>query len=195
MDNGDMIKHLGMRIRHFRMKKKITLKELAAQIGVTPSLLSQVETGKASPSLGTLKALADAFSTPIGMLFEMKKPKAQSPLIRKGTFKQVITGGDIVYSLVSSGGDDLEVFIEDFPPNSETGETPYSHDGVECTYILEGELCVEIDGVEYTVKQGDSICFESFRPHRMINMSENPVKAISSTNSPWVFNGGDRHSG
>lgn len=194
MEIEEMVAHLGMRIRHFRSKKKITLRELAERIGVTPSLLSQVETGKAAPSLGTLKALADEFGTPIGMLFEVNNPETPSPLLKKGTFKRVKTGGDIVYSLLSSGGDDLEVFLDDFPPNAETGETPYSHDGVECTYLLEGELCVEVEGVEYRMEQGDSICFESYRPHRMINRSGKTAKAISSTNSPWVFKGGDRHS-
>ena len=55
----ELVANLGKKLRHYRTKKDITLKELAGQIGVTPSLLSQIENGKAAPSLGTLKAIAD----------------------------------------------------------------------------------------------------------------------------------------
>jgi transcriptional regulator with XRE-family HTH domain len=183
----ELIANLGKKLRYYRTKKDITLKALAESIGVTPSLLSQIEHGKAAPSIGTLKALADVFEVPIGILFEMSSKPAVSPHVKKNTFKRIMTEGNILHSLLSPGCEDLEVFLNDFPPGAMTGEKPYSHDGVECGYLLEGQLSVEVEGKEYVLEEGDSVILESFRPHRVVNKSDKPAKAVWVESVPWVF--------
>ncbi|HEY1405506.1 MAG TPA: helix-turn-helix domain-containing protein, partial [Spirochaetota bacterium] len=145
----EMVLNLGRKIRYYRNKQTLTLKELAERIGVTPSLLSQIEHGKASPSLSTLKSIADVFEIPVGILFEMNSRPSPSPLVKKNTFKKIMTEGNVMHSLLSPGYDDVEVFINEFPPNATTGDSPYSHEGIECGYLLKGTLIIEVDGIEY----------------------------------------------
>ncbi|MGH2891418.1 MAG: helix-turn-helix domain-containing protein [Solirubrobacteraceae bacterium] len=48
---------VGRRVRDERLRQKIGVRELARRVGVSASLISQVELGKASPSVGTLYAI------------------------------------------------------------------------------------------------------------------------------------------
>lgn len=60
---------LGVRLRAEREKKGIALRELARRISVSPSLISQIERGLATPSVGTLYALASALGIELDTLF------------------------------------------------------------------------------------------------------------------------------
>ena len=136
----EIIINLGKKIKNHRESKKITLKELAAKTSVTPSLLSQIENGKAAPSLTTLKSIADDFEIPIGILFETRTKNVQSPVIRKNSHKKILAEGNIRHFLLSQGLDDFEFLMIEFPPASNTGVEPYSHEGSECAYLVKGEL-------------------------------------------------------
>ncbi len=56
---------------------------------------------------------------------------------------------------------------------------PYSHKGEECTYVIEGKLDVEVDGVIYHLKEGDSIWHKSKKLHKWENNSDKIAKVIS----------------
>ena len=66
----DPIAYLGPRLKEIRMKTGISLRELARQLNVSPSFISQLENGKSQPSVATLYALAKLFSVPVDVLFE-----------------------------------------------------------------------------------------------------------------------------
>lgn len=183
----DLVVNLGRKIRYYRTKKEITLKELAQRVGVTPSLLSQIEHGKASPSLGTLRSVANVFDIPVGILFEMNSRPSYSPLVKKNTFKKMMTEGNIIHSLLSPGIEDIEMFINEFPVGATTGDVPYSHDGIECGYLLKGTLIVEIENIEYKMEEGDSIVFDSYRPHKVTNKGTTNAIAVWVESVPWVF--------
>jgi len=51
---------IGQKIRSLRLDQGMTLKELAAKAGITPSMLSQIESGQANPSLMTIRLLSKA---------------------------------------------------------------------------------------------------------------------------------------
>ena len=55
-------------IRAWREYKQIKVKELAKRAGITPSYLSQIETGKRNPTIDTLKAIAEALGIDVEML-------------------------------------------------------------------------------------------------------------------------------
>jgi len=55
-------------IRAWREYKQIKVKELANRAGITPSYLSQIETGKRNPTIDTLKAIAQALGIDVEML-------------------------------------------------------------------------------------------------------------------------------
>ena len=60
---GDSLDRLGARIRHHRRQLGLTLVEVADQAGISQPFLSQIERGKAAPSMSTLEGLAHALGT------------------------------------------------------------------------------------------------------------------------------------
>ena len=74
---------LGSRIQEFRRTNGLTIKDVAIMVGVTPSLISQIENDKANPSISTLSAIADALNINIRSLFEDDPAETDvSPVVR-----------------------------------------------------------------------------------------------------------------
>ncbi len=183
-----LIVNIGRKIQYFRKKNDITLKELAEKIHATPSLISQIEHGKANPSLATLKAIADVFNVPIGLFFENEiKRTEHSPVIRKNAHRRMLTDGNVSYTLLNPDSSEMEVILIEFPPNASTGEEYYHHDGYEVGYIIKGELTVVLDDNEYNLQQGDSIAFKSLRLHKIKNDSSQTTIALWVNLVPWIF--------
>jgi len=73
---------LGQRIRHVRQAAGLTLEELSARVGVTPSQLSLVETGKREAKIGLLSQLARAFDVEVAELLDESPPTERARLER-----------------------------------------------------------------------------------------------------------------
>src|SRR5262252_6205837 len=71
-------KDLGMRLRQARERKGFTVRGLARYVGVSPSLVSQVERGRVMPSVGTLYAIANQLELVVDDLFrDAGAPRAE----------------------------------------------------------------------------------------------------------------------
>jgi len=55
---------VGPRLRAYREQRGLSLRELARRLGVSPSAISQIETGKSRPSVSTLYSIVSAFWAP-----------------------------------------------------------------------------------------------------------------------------------
>lgn len=64
--------NLGSRLKHNRLKSGLTLRELARQVNVSPSFISQIENGKSQPSVATLYAFSQLLNVSVDDLFEGK---------------------------------------------------------------------------------------------------------------------------
>ena len=78
-----MMDLMGKRIKKKRESFGFLIKDLSAQIGVTSSLISQIEKGKAYPSIVTLKKIANALQTTVGELIGEHENLSQKPLLKK----------------------------------------------------------------------------------------------------------------
>ena len=68
------VANLGAQLRRVRLDAKLSAREVARQLEVSPSFISQIETGKSQPSVATLYALAQLFAISIDELFEAEHP-------------------------------------------------------------------------------------------------------------------------
>jgi DNA-binding XRE family transcriptional regulator/quercetin dioxygenase-like cupin family protein len=78
-----------------------------------------------------------------------------------------------------------ELIYNEYDPGAGTGVGLYSHPGVECGLILSGELVVQIKDEVYTLKEGDSITFNSSDPHSKNNFSDVMCTCIWANTPPW----------
>src|SRR4051794_39946776 len=65
----DSVSGLGARLRHARQKSGMSLRELARQLGVSASFVSQLENGKSQPSVATLYSITQLLGLSIDELF------------------------------------------------------------------------------------------------------------------------------
>ena len=78
-------------------------------------------------------------------------------------------------ALAEQGAEFLEI---NYAPGAMSGASMSHHEGREFGLILEGEFVVELGFESYTLQEGDSIIFESTVPHRLINKSNRPMRAV-----------------
>ena len=78
-DSGDHAHTLGSRLRQARLQANLSLREMARQLGVSASFVSQLENGKSQPSVATLYSLAQLLGVSMDRLFENQEPPATAP--------------------------------------------------------------------------------------------------------------------
>lgn len=187
------MKDLAQQIRRMRKARGWTLEELSARSGLSVGFLSQLERGLNSPSISSLKAIADALGTSITNFFSI--PTNVSTIIRAGDVKRFrIDGSGIVYSILSGPLDDksIEPLLVELPPHYE-GPPAFAHQGEEFGYVLEGALTMIIQEEEYQLNPGDSIHFIARVPHTWRNKGSKPVKAIWIVTPRLISTGGGDH--
>ncbi len=184
---GSMDTQVGSKIKVRRTKLKLTLQALADEVGVTASFLSQVEKGKASPSLATLKKIADALSTTIATLVDTNGQKPVSPVVRfteRRTMKDPEINIVTQFLAAAETWKMMEPMIFTYLSRSEPTDQRYKHAGDEFALVLTGELKIILDDREYVLKQGDSIYFHSGFPHVFLNAIDGKTEVLSINTPP-----------
>jgi transcriptional regulator with XRE-family HTH domain len=185
---GDM----GDRLREARRARGLSLRALAERLGVSPSLISQVETGRAKPSVSTLYAIASELGISLDELLfiDARRPATgggseqllpRDPVQRAGSRKAIRLASGVVWQRLTTESipnvDFLEVTYEVGGASSPADEFQ-RHGGQEWGYILSGRLGVTIGFDDYELGPGDAIAFDSTTPHRLYNAGSQPVHGI-----------------
>lgn len=167
---------LGARIRALRLSGRRSLRAVAADAGVTESFLSRVERGIASPSIATLRRIAEALGSTIGGLFE--GPASNGRVVRAGERRQLVDTKRKwkEFLLTPRDSKQFQVILSFIEPHTGTGPKPYSHDSdQECVIVLKGRMEFWVADEYYELGEGDSLVFESRLPHR--NRNPGPKRA------------------
>lgn len=175
---------LGETIRRIRAEKNMSLRELADKTDLTPSFLSQVERDLAEPSITSLRKIADALGVPIFyFLLDNEKP---SPVVRKNERKTLkMPQSHLMYELLVPNLDrSMEVWMGRLEPGAVSCETPLSHQGEECLFVLQGLMEVQLGEEIYVLEEGDTIYYFGAVPHQLKNIGEGELVFISAITPP-----------
>jgi len=175
------MKIVGVNIKRLREEQDLTLRVLAKKLGISASFLSQVESGKASPSLSTLKSISDALSTTIGNLIGEAQKLEDNPVVRSSERKHVqeASKGINLYLLTSRDPNkQMEPLLFKLKEGATSGERSYKHFGQEFVMVLRGVIEVTLNDISYILKKGDSIYFNSSVPHAFKNMGKEEAEAV-----------------
>jgi len=183
--------NFGEKIRKIREKKKKTLKEVAGEIGVSESLISQIETNKVSPAIDTLLKLIDILDIDLEYIFGDFKKSKKVNIIRKDERNKIIMH-DVVYEQISKtvGNDEehgIEAYYLEIKPGGEKGSKEYGHKGKELGIIIKGRGEFRIGNKTYLMEEGDSISFASDLPHVLKNIGDGELKAFWVITPPKMF--------
>jgi len=181
--------NLGTRIRELRKSNHLTLKAIADYAGVTTSLVSQLERGRANPSLSVLSLIANCLKVGVGSLLESGEGgNKNSPVLHKGNRKTLVTEGSAKFQLLSKHYDlKCEFVLNEWKAGTSTGKEKVRHEGVECGLVLQGKLKLELGEECYTLGPGDSITYPSTTPHRLSNPGRQTTVAVWVNSDPWLF--------
>jgi transcriptional regulator with XRE-family HTH domain len=189
---------VGQRLRSERERHGVSLRELARRLEISPSALSQIETGRSRPSVGTLYAIVSELDMSLDELFGSQRTAASAARAAEAAGGSEETAATLVQRRDTRKGIELESGVrwERLTPTAEQeadflyvvyevggassrGGTHMRHMGREYGLVLSGRLRVTIGfDEEHELGPGDSIAFESSRPHRLENAGAEPVEAI-----------------
>ncbi|WP_051821229.1 helix-turn-helix domain-containing protein [Streptomyces sp. NRRL F-5065] len=186
MDHNDP-SAVGRTIRSLRIQRGITMVQLGKRAGISQSYLSEIETGKASPSLTTLFALAEQLGmTPAGLL----RPSVQEDeivVVRAGEAADVYpvsdTTGDVHFRAVLRQGPlSMSEFVAS-PGDDLTGD--FSHSGYEVIYVAHGSLVVTLSGHDpVSLGVGDTMSYPGELPHSWEIAGTEPVRVFQVLDTP-----------
>lgn len=179
VDADETVAFIGNRIRLLRADRNLTLQALADETGLSSSMLSLVERGKTSPSIGTLVAIASALGAHMSDLFDNRAGKQRDPVIRLEDQPVFVTAENVKRRIVRTDDDrGIELVFNEYEPGTGSGSGLVHHSGHEYGVLLEGTLTVEVDGARYELETGDSISYDSKLPHRIQNNGRGHARAV-----------------
>jgi transcriptional regulator with XRE-family HTH domain len=179
------------RLRAERERRGISLRELARRLDISPSAISQIETGRARPSVATLWAIV----TELGMsLDDLFAPEADDAPPRPSTLPVVtaearealqLATGVRWERMTASADPDVDFIwvVYDVGGSSSPDDGFIRHAGREYGLVLSGRLEVTVGFERSILGPGDSISFDSTTPHRLRNAGDEPVTSV------WVVVG------
>ncbi len=188
--------HIGPRLRAQREQMGLSLREVARRIGVSASLISQIERDKVNPSVSTLYALVQELRLTMGDLFATDdaplpsgpapSAAAASPLVAAEQRAVINLASGVTWARLTPSADPTLEFLHvvyDVGSESCPEDSLVRHGGKEYGYVLSGRLGVRIGFDEYDLGPGDAVSFDSSSPHRLWALGDEPAEAI------WVVVG------
>jgi transcriptional regulator with XRE-family HTH domain len=205
--SADPAADIGPRVAAHRARNGMKVSGLARAVGVSPSLISQIERGQSRPSVSTLFALAEALHVPVDAFF--RDPKSSAPaappadpstgrttaapaavppaeprpdryVVRHDERAGIdIEGGVRWERLTPAPLDELEFMELIYGPGAQSHAALYRHPGIEMVLVTSGRLVIFVGFDRHELEPGDSICFPSTMPHRYVNPTDETTHAVT----------------
>ena len=193
LDRGFEASKVGSRLRTERERLGIGLRELARRVGVSPSLVSQIELDRVNPSVSTLYALVTELGMTMSDVFGESRPGERTVVQLRGglaerpeTRRVINLASGVRWERLTRDSDrDVEFLYVVYPVGAAScpADALMTHGGKEYGYVTSGTLGVQVGFEEYELGPGGSIAFDSSSPHRLWAIGDEPVHAI------WVVIG------
>jgi len=195
LDRAAEASKVGTRLRAERERLGISLRELARRVGVSPSLVSQIELDRVNPSVSTLYAIVTELGMTMSDVFGDSRPdprivrqaRDDDGLVERPDTRRVINlASGVRWERLTRHSDrEVEFLYVVYPVGAAScaEDALMSHGGKEYGYVTSGTLGVRVGFDEYELGPGGSIAFNSSSPHRLWAIGDEPVHAV------WVVIG------
>jgi transcriptional regulator with XRE-family HTH domain len=187
----DVRVQLGRHLRELRRSADLTLAALAAEVGVTPSALSQIERGKSEPSLGTLWQLGRVLNASLFDFFAREEAPAVD--VTSAAERTIVDYERLRYEAVTrSAQRHIDLFFLHLRPGDGPARDLTSHAGEESGVVLRGAMDVIVAGERHRLNPGDGIWFLSSQPHTFEAVGDEECVSVwaDTVVDPGVIRGG-----
>lgn len=170
---------MGQKIKSLRKQKKYTLKEVAEKTSVSISFLSQLENGKTSATLESLKKISETLDVTPSYFFPQDQQVSTPTIMRHDTHQIDLQESSFVYKNLAGQVPDalFSPLLIIMQPGDNRGEL-FSHAGEEFLYVLKGTLTVLLKNEKYTLSVSDSIYIDSTMPHYWENNTDEEIQFL-----------------
>jgi transcriptional regulator with XRE-family HTH domain len=181
----EQLKQIGERLRGLRDALDLTAQEVADTCGISLDKYEKIENGEVDITISNLMKIAKKYGVSADALMFAEEPHMRSyTVVRKGQGLSVERTKAYKYQSLASGFSDrkAEVFIVTVEPKPEA-HTIYknTHPGQEFNLVLEGSMELFINGKTIILDEGDSIYFDSTKPHGMKALGDKAVRFLAFT--------------
>ncbi len=181
---GGLEKAIGHEARRFRKQLGLTIADVCELTGLSPGMMSKIENGNISPSLGTLQALGSALKVPVTAFFRGVEGHHNATYVPAGQGLHVDFQGTRSGPRFQLLGhcDHRDVFVEPYLIEFDVAPDPlpvWRTIGLDFVYVLEGAIRFRHGEAVYDLHPGDSLSFDSDATHGPEEFIELPFRCIS----------------
>ena len=186
--------NLGGQIKELRLKRGLTLQNMADLTGLSKPLLSQIENDVTLPPIATLLKIAKALGKRLGDFFQKVEPPNERIVVvrqeeRKETMQRLPEGPEkvgyryesLAYPMREKR---MEPFIVEIEPKEDGMAPVYQHNGEEFLFVIEGEMEFRGGDRVIVLKPGDSLYFDSKVPHALRGLGGKKVRVMAVIYTP-----------
>jgi len=179
---------LGARIKTLRTERELQQRQLAEKAELTPSMVSQIESGRLTPSLNTLRRLADVLGVTIGALFDGQAAGSIAVSRRKDQPVVSFDGSTEQWAVLGAGlfQGKIRAVVSTLGPKSrgvDTDKVVIKPGQMKLFYVLEGRVALHYNGDRHVMDDGDSALIDGGSPHGWENLGTRNARAL------WVILG------
>lgn len=178
--------NIGKKIQAIRTGKKMSVRRLAQQSGLTASMISQIENGAVNPSITTLRSVSAALEVPLYHFF--KEDGDSAVVVTPDSRKTLGSKAEpsVIYELLTPNTrGDIEFCMMIIPPKSYSNPETNSHAGEEVAFFYSGEeVVLQIDGISHTLHREDSIRIPGGAMHHWYNPTDETAQVIFAVTPP-----------
>jgi len=177
-DDEASARAFGARVRKLRDAAGLTLEQFSQRSGVSRAMLSKVERGEKSPTIGIASRIAHSLQTPLTELVGGNASEGAVVRMRRAerpVFRDPETGFERHIVSPATGGGHVELLYHYLPPGVSTGILPGYPAGAEKQIVVTiGHLVVEFRNAKEYLGPGDSLFFEANVEHGFANQTAEP---------------------
>ncbi|MDR2132358.1 MAG: cupin domain-containing protein [Clostridiales Family XIII bacterium] len=177
--------NIGQEIRKLRLKNRLTLRALAQRTGLSIGFLSQLERGRTTVAIDSLRNISTVLGTDLNyFLSVLNNPEDdfKDKIIRSYERPvSLVEAEKFIHHYLSAHLKESALFPEIIillPRLDATDGDVFSHQGEEFVYVLEGSLTVNYHGDIIAMRAGDGFLFNSTTPHNWYNSTLQITKIL-----------------
>jgi transcriptional regulator with XRE-family HTH domain len=177
---------LGIHLKRLRMRRKLSIRDLAGRSGISHATISLVERDKTSPSVDTLSAMLDALGTTLVGFFDgLQTTLTYSPFYEEDELVEIGDKDTVSYRMLGMNHPNRHILMlkETYAVGADTGEA-FSHRSQETGFVLSGQVEVTVGDQTRVLGPGQGYYFDSQMPHRFRNVGPGTAEIISAVTPP-----------
>jgi Predicted transcriptional regulators len=171
--------HLGEMLRQHRESIGLSVRTLATRAGFSPSFISQVENGIASPSIGSLEKIAACLDVSLAELFARHDEPVSNVVRAKERLRLESEWSQAeIESLHSERTSRLNPLLITLQSGGASGKRGHAINREQFVFVVAGHVTLTLDGIEQTLSKGDAVTVRAESPALWVNQTDKPVQLL-----------------